>query len=248
MKVCKYCKKEIEGNNSIFANHIRWCDKNEENGDKGVSKNRESQIRLNEIRFGKNKEFTVNCEKCKSEIIISEPEFQFPKKQKYYCNRSCSNSRTFNLETKKLKSEISKEKWKNIDYAQRVIKNNIDRNKIFSSKGEEEIRKYFIENFGNDGWTFGGGFKFENEILTRDLYSNKLKVIFEYDGIWHFKDIHGQLERKKKKDELLEKWVFENGWRLVRLKEDIYKMDKEYYIKILVKSIYEKTDQIIKIY
>jgi hypothetical protein len=37
MKKCKYCEKEIEGKHSLYANHVRWCDKNTTNGDKGIS-------------------------------------------------------------------------------------------------------------------------------------------------------------------------------------------------------------------
>ena len=177
-----------------------------------------------------------------------EPEFKFPKKEKYYCNRSCANSRNHSLETKKLISEKNKLVWENEDYANRVIKNNTNKNKRFTSRGEEEVRNFFISKYVSDEWTFGGGFKFEGYILTRDLYSNKLKVIFEYDGIWHFKDIHGQLELKRKKDSQLEKWVIENGWRLIRIKDEIYNKNKNQYLELIEKSIYESNEQIIKIY
>jgi hypothetical protein len=54
------------------------------------------------------------------------------------------------------------------------------------------------------------------------MYSDKLKICFEYDGIWHFKDIHGQLERKQYKDKLLKKWCKVNNYKLIRLDEECF--------------------------
>ncbi len=51
-------------------------------------------------RYGEFKDFKVKCEKCGKEIIICEREKLFPQKEKYYCNRSCANSRNHSEETK----------------------------------------------------------------------------------------------------------------------------------------------------
>ena len=45
-----------------------------------------------EEKFGEKKKFKVICSTCGKEIIVEEREKIFPKKDKYYCNRSCSNS------------------------------------------------------------------------------------------------------------------------------------------------------------
>jgi very-short-patch-repair endonuclease len=97
-------------------------------------------------------------------------------------------------------------------------------------------------------WTSGGGIIHNGIRLSRDLFSKKLKVIIEYDGVWHFKDIHGQLKDKQVKDKALEDWVIENNWRLIRIKEDIYKSNKQLWIKELVKCVYSDDRQIIKLY
>jgi len=248
MKVCKYCSKEIEGNHSIFANHVRWCDKNLTNGDKGIKNNKLTKLKNYQIKFGTNKEFEINCYKCLKSFFISEPEFKHPLKEKYFCNRSCANSRQHNTTTKRIMSEKSKKLWEDENYANRVITNNTNKNRRFTSKGEEEIRKHFISKYQDDEWTFGGGFKYDDLILTRDLYSKKLKVIFEYDGIWHFKDIHGQLDSKIRKDQTLEKWVMENDWRLIRIKDEIYNTNKTYYLELIENYVYKSKEQIIKIY
>jgi len=78
------------------------------------------------------------------------------------------------------------------------------------------------------------------------LFSKSLKVIIEYDGAWHFKDIHGQLADKQMKDRELEKWCFENNWRLIRIKEDIYKLNRQFWTRELVNSVYKSTDIVIK--
>ena len=113
-----------------------------------------------------------------------------------------------------------------------------------------EIRKYeFVFNkFPDDSWTYGGGLKYKNEKITRDLYSNKLKVCFEYDGVWHFKDIHGQLEKKQYKDKLLEEWCIENNYRLIRLKDEVYLKNKSKVLDLLIDEIYNGTNKIVKIY
>lgn len=93
-KVCQFCEKEffnVEGRS--FSNHVRWCDKNNTNGDKG-KENILNAKKISIIRkLGEIKEFKVLCKKCKKEIVIKEREYKFPTKENYYCNRSCANSR-----------------------------------------------------------------------------------------------------------------------------------------------------------
>jgi len=137
-----------------------------------------------------------------------------------------------------------KKKWQDPEYAILAM----GRLRKFTSKGEEEVKKYFKDNYPNDEWTFGGPIKYDDILLTRDLYSNKLKVSIEYDGIWHFKDIHGQLEEKQIKDNKLEKWTVDNDWRLIRIKDELFIKNKDLYLKKLIDCVYNKSDQIIKIY
>jgi len=80
------------------------------------------------------------------------------------------------------------------------------------------------------------------------MYSNKLKVIVEYDGIWHFEDIKGQLADKQMKDNKLEEWAINNGWRLIRIKDILYQKDKTKWLNILLDAIYNRSEQIIKLY
>lgn len=246
MKVCKYCKKMIEGKHSIYANHVRWCDKNNTNGDKGRKKISKKKIERDAEEFP-SIDFEVKCLSCSSFFILNERESKFKKRKgRYFCSYKCARKRN---ESTKLKISISTiELWKDEVYMNKVISNNANKNRRFTSKGEEEIKKYLKEKFQSDEWTSGGGFKYKDVILTRDMYSNKLKTIIEYDGIWHFKDIHGQLAEKQLKDLLIEEWCLQNNWRLIRLKDDLFRKDKVKYLNILIESIYNKSDQIVKIY
>lgn len=140
MKVCKYCNKEIEGKHSIYANHVRWCDKNKTNGDKGGSKISESKKKYYEELNGNLNEYDVKCFRCNKTILIKEPKNKYPMKEKYFCSIKCSNTRDFSIDDKRKMSIRMSEKWKNEEYANRIIQNNTNRNKRFTSKGEEEIK------------------------------------------------------------------------------------------------------------
>jgi hypothetical protein len=178
----------------------------------------------------------IFCHTCNKQLF----------QKKKFCNNSCaagSTNRTRTIDrsyiTEQWKSKISnkiKQKWKEgkLTYSQK---------RLFSSKNEREIVSYFKENFPADEWKSGGRLKISNEEhLSRDLWSDKLKICFEYDGIWHFKNIHGQLFKKQLKDRLLEQWCTENNYRLIRIDEEFYKN-----IQQIKELVYENQDPIIKI-
>jgi hypothetical protein len=60
-------------------------------------------------RFGDFKIFKVNCFKCGKKFEISEREKLYPQKEKYYCSRSCANTRKHSDDTKqKIKNSTLK--------------------------------------------------------------------------------------------------------------------------------------------
>lgn len=136
-----------------------------------------------------------------------------------------------------------KRKWSDPTYAHKQMA----RTQSFTSRGEREVREFFRKQFPNDGWTFGGCIKHDGYQMSRDLYSPKLQVCIEYDGIWHFEEIKDNLEYKQVRDIALERWCLVNSWRLVRIDEDVYNADKEAAMKLLVDSVYKSNDQIIKL-
>jgi len=172
------------------------------------------------------------------------------------CSKSCSASlsnkkriqdgyephKTFwSMEQRKKQSILTKKLWENPNYAKKVLDSNSGR-RYFTSKNERIIREYFMQKYSNDGWTYGGCLKIDGELITRDLYSNKLKICFEYDGIWHFNDIHGQLIKKQRKDMLLERWCVINGFSLIRLDENEFNNSS---LSMLEKIFYSLNDQTV---
>jgi hypothetical protein len=130
----------------------------------------------------------------------------------------------------------NKQNWKEgkLSYSQK---------RLFSSKIEGEIVTHFKKKFPHDKWKSGGRLALnDTENLSRDLWSDKLKICFEYDGVWHFKDIYGQLNKKQIKDKLFEQWCINNNYRLVRVDENFYKN-----IQQIEDLIYNNNCNIIKI-
>jgi hypothetical protein len=238
---CNECGLQFD-NKKILANHVRWKHKDNSSFSQTIS------IAINK-RYDKSKgsivDKKINCEICKKEFTIKERELKT--KSKYYCSRACANSREHSTETKKRQADSLKKKWKEDPiYAENVLRNR-ENTYIFRSKGELEVLNWLKSNIPAD-WTSGGCILYKNERLVRDAYSKDLKICVEYDGIWHFKDIHGQLKRKTNKDELLKDWCEENGYMLIRISEDRFKRNKDECFSILKQTIDNKVEGLTLIY
>jgi hypothetical protein len=86
MWTCKHCKKSFDFSAvSERGNHTRWCNKN-------PKRNNWNKFNAGVKRFGKLIEFKVNCEECNKLFYVKEREKIFPKKDQYFCSRSCANS------------------------------------------------------------------------------------------------------------------------------------------------------------
>lgn len=241
MYTCEICGEEFE-NAKIKANHVRWKHKAKKDCNKKIS---EKAIARYVREYGEYIKKSVACENCGVEFEITERAKVT--KDHYFCSRSCANSRSHSDETKDLISKSITEAWKTNTNLQNTLRNHI-KNRYFSSKNEVLIRETFMKKFTTDEWTFGGSLIFDNLRLSRDLYSKKLKVCIEYDGIWHFKDIHGQLKDKQAKDKALEEWCIENDYRLIRISEEYFIKDPDANIKKLITECYQGSDQIVKFY
>lgn len=109
MVECPHCNKlyPIRGlHTHIMRTHLKVGfegsqGRHKSYNDKKYRDNISLYLKLNaEKRNGPIKEFTVNCCKCSKQFSVFEPEKRFPKKSKYFCSRSCSNSRTLTEETR----------------------------------------------------------------------------------------------------------------------------------------------------
>lgn len=249
-KECPYCHEIIDGKHSLFANHVRWC---KENPNLNIKENNENIkngcLKGLDKRLGKIKQFTVKCHICSRIITVEEREKQFPKKEKYFCNRSCANTRHHSKETKekirKTCTPLTRSLWKDPEFIKKQLKNNSG---FFTSKGEVAIRRYFQWNYPKYRWIFGGCLRYKGFPLVRDLYSNILKVCIEYDGIWHFENIQGQLDYKQKQDYALEQWCLKHDFKLIRIKEDLFLENDEYWIQKIENEVFNGISKVVKFY
>lgn len=219
------------------ANHVRWehieiTKEKKFNLSEGVRKS-------NNTRFGNYIEELFICSKHECFNVLNIKYREGKRKEKYYCSRSCANSRgKMSEDNKKIISKKISKKWEEGVFNHIMEKS---QNKKFSSKNERKIVQYFKSNFPSDGWKSGGMILHNGQRISRDMYSDTLKVCFEYDGIWHFKDINGQLRDKKKKDEALESWCKEMGYRLIRIQDEFFNSMEQIY-----NFIYESEESVIK--
>jgi len=101
MNKCLNCQKEVKNKycNVSCQNSHQW---------KGRKKSKESLQKREETKKKKWKTFNVNCHKCNSDFQIEEYNVDEPKKEKYFCSRSCANSRERSSSFKEKISEIAK--------------------------------------------------------------------------------------------------------------------------------------------
>lgn len=193
-------------------------------------------IKRHEKRCFCNPSQFVFCSTCNTQLF----------EKKKFCNNSCAA--TFTNANRSIVRSYITEQWKQnisnkIKQGWKDGKFTYSQKRLFSSKNEREIVSYFKETFPDDIWKSGGRLKLnDEETLSRDMWSDKLKICFEYDGIWHFKNIHGQLHKKQLKDKLLEQWCINNNYRLIRVDEDFYKD-----VHQIEELVYNNPEPIIKI-
>jgi len=97
---CKHCKKEFDFERTTEkANHSRWCKSNPKAKKYRDDNAKQSSIIANnnvDRIYGKKKEYNVKCGFCYKNLKVIEREKMFPKKERYYCNKTCSNSYSSN--------------------------------------------------------------------------------------------------------------------------------------------------------
>lgn len=106
-RICKWCDEKFEDmGGRVFSNHVRWCSKNPERNKTDFRKIMEEvETRKN----GKFKNFTVKCFTCENDFSVCEREKLFPRREKYFCSRSCANTKKHSEETKnKIKKSVLK--------------------------------------------------------------------------------------------------------------------------------------------
>lgn len=206
----------------------------------------------NKEGLSKEKEYLKTPKKCNHCNAIIE----YKRRRNNFCSKNCSASANNKgrVHSEIVKNKIRKntsisilKKWKDKEYASKCLVS-LGKRK-FNSKGEIEVRNYLINKFPEHNWSSGGFLDIGNKkMITVDIFSKKIKVCIEYDGIWHFKDIKGQLKRKQEKDNKLNDWCAKNGYRMIRISEDYYKKNKSLSLEQLEKEILNGKNKLVKFY
>lgn len=168
---------------------------------------KEVREKATQTRKNKWKTFVVKCFICNKEIEIKEFNVNKPKKEKYYCSRSCANTRQFSEESNKKRSESLKRetihKWKephicicenckkeyvtiykNIKFCSRVCKHET-KPKLddvrHSKKFKEKIKILVLKQYFNGKKVYGGTTKWFNykDIKVQGTY--ELRTCFILD-------------------------------------------------------------------
>jgi endogenous inhibitor of DNA gyrase (YacG/DUF329 family) len=98
-RICRWCEEKFEDmGGRIFSNHVRWCSKNPE---RNKTDFRSIMEEVKAKKNGKHKNFVVKCLTCETDFTVKEREKLFPQREKYFCSRSCANTKKHSEETKK---------------------------------------------------------------------------------------------------------------------------------------------------
>jgi len=176
MKQCEICNI-IFTNPKVYSNHVRWKHTNIE------YKRQKCNVCKKQIRFENFLKHTSvciikNCKHCNA--VISGY-------RKKFCNSTCSAS--YNNRIRKNNYSYITPEWRE-KQRQHNLRNwnngvhDTTRREIYTSKTERLIVNYIKEKYPTDFWKSGGRLKLqENVYISRDLWSDKLCVCFEYDGV-----------------------------------------------------------------
>lgn len=187
------------------------------------------------------------CKQCGATI-------PFEKRNNMFCCQICANTYTSQHMTQSTRDKIgeSVKQW-HIDNPEKSaeLRSNHINTACFSSKGERELRSILQNKFPELNFTTGGCWKVaDNMYKSVDIYSRQIQLIIEYDGIYHFQDIYGNLPEVQLKDKLLEQWCAEHDWKIIRVNETTYYTHKEQIVSLLCNYIndVETLDTVTKLY
>lgn len=195
------------------------------------------------------KDFDVICSTCGVSFCVRERVEKFPLKEKYFCSRSCANTRNHTVAVKKKISSALQKRYQNLSIEEKIkrVTGSTCGKRIFRSKGEISLLKLLKRSIPHGDFTYGGAISYNGNIISRDIISTKLKVGIEYDGIWHFKDIKNQLKQKQFKDRLYEEWITKSDYRLIRVTATNFSKNLDLYEE-LVDAILHSKKKILKLY
>ena len=226
MYICSECNIEFK-NHQSKANHMRWSHPDEEKMKSFKEKISKIAIKSTNERFGDWITEIIECYHCKNSLVIKYRPGK--RKEKNFCNITCScgHAGTFSGWTDELRNAVSlkiKQLWKD-GYYENTSANNHIRNKRFSSKGERLMLTELKNKFPQHSWKSGGRLKHKDVSLTRDAYSNELKICIEYDGEQHINEKHyfntkNNFKKLQIRDNIKTDYCINNNITLIRIRYD----------------------------
>ena len=208
-----------------------------------------------------NRLFNINEAKKREIIYLKSPNhcnncntiLPYKRKKRKYCDNPECKKIAVSIGHKHV-STAGKQKQIDILNKHRYKTFNIDfiaTHPIFNSKGQLELMSLIQKQFPQYNWQSGGHFNIGNKLYkSLDIYCKVNNLIIEYDGIYHFKNVYGNLERVQMKDKQLELFCQNTNWKLIRINEKTFLNKKDECLNIIYNMInnYETIDKINKIY
>lgn len=235
------CGKEFKSQKSLSA-HMASCKEHYLQRDGNLNNYNSRQKNLSKSKIERDKKLGI-CKEENLKIWFSE-EHRCERCGKImtefygsgrFCSQSCANSHDFSEDTKKALSiklsnyaKNNPKGWASKEWLA-AHPEFINRHRKIHSKRELEIVDLLQNKFPEDNWKQGPitDRPLYETIINPDLYSDKLQIVLEYDGIWHFKDIHNQLQRKQEYDRLTLYWCQKYDYRLIRIDYELNLTDEE---------------------
>lgn len=199
MNSCKNCGKETKN---------KYCNVSCQNKHQGST-------RADKV-YGKIKKFKVSCNYCEKEFYVEERERLFPKKEKYFCSRSCANKRVHNQGTKqKISNSLKKTDITNCLFCKKSFIKKRKKQKLCSKSCSSSWKNIELEVGRKGGLASAksqrNSRRSKNEIhfanlceehfdkiLTNesifngwdaDIIIEDIKYAVLWNGVWHYKKI-----------------------------------------------------------
>lgn len=109
MRICEKCKNKFKPSKGFINFCSTQCKHSNIASKESYQRGIETRMRNS---FGQKKEFKVHCEICPKIFKVIEREKRHPERKKYFCSRSCANTRKYSQETKEKISKTFKKKTK----------------------------------------------------------------------------------------------------------------------------------------
>lgn len=253
MKTCLVCGETFDVGR-IYSNHVRWKHRDRAFSTEGKAAIQENARRLNKQRLGyEGSKFDGStCEICNRKLSTSERKNRFCSTEACrFQAHSIGGTAAWKDRTTMLRI-VQTTVWNNPMWVKNMGTGSTkpEMRKYFSSKGERELTEVIKNRLPQYHWQTGGSHNIGNNVRKAfDVYCKDIKLIVEYDGAYHWKNIYGNLPIVQMKDRQMETFCINNGWKLIRVNERTYQKMPQ-IVETIINMIlnYEVLPSVTKLY